>query len=204
MAEDKKGLDGIVVKGAKKVLMFRLLSERANKAAAKLALQVSHTIKLDNKSESTVTKDGAVNSTGESTVSIELEALQSDTDTNDLLEYAVSNGLTLEVWEIDFTKPVEAGKFEAKYGTGNLSGWEMPAAAEGNATIKTTMNINGKLVKGHATVSAEQELEAKLFFYDTIAGAEGVDPLPEYTGSDQKPTEPGSETRTANNKNDKK
>lgn len=183
MAEEKtKSLDEMVVKGTKKVLMFRLASERATKAAAKLALQISHTIKYENKTESTMTKDGSVNSSGESTVSIELEALQSDTDTNDLLEYAAINGLTLEVWEIDFTKKADDTKYESKYGTGNLSGWETPAEAEGNASIKTTMNINGKLVKGLATVTAEQELEAKLFFYDTVMDSKAEKPLPEYGG----------------------
>lgn len=182
MAEGQvKSIDELVVKGAKKVLMFRLASERTTKAAAKLALQISHTIKYENKTESKMTKDGAVNSSGESTVSIELEALQSDTDTNELLEYAAINGQTLEVWEIDFTKKDEkTGKFKAKYGTGNLSGWETPAEAEGNASIKTTMNINGKLVNGLATVSSEQELEAKLFFYDTTLNSKAIEPLPEY------------------------
>lgn len=210
---EKKTLDEIVVKGAKKVLMFRLASERATKDASKLALQVSHTIKYESKSESVMTKDGAVNSSGESTVSIEMEALQSDTETNDLLAYAAKKGLTIEVWEIDFTKPVsgsgETKKYEAQYGTGNLSGWETPAEAEGNASIKTTMNINGALVKGHATVTEQQELEAKLFFYDTVKNSQAVEPLPEYGGEEVKPPvnpdpDPNPETRMANTGKDNK
>ncbi len=175
------------IKGKDKALMFRLLAERDTKQAQRLALQINHTIKKESKSETVMTKDGPVVTTGGTENSIELEALASDTDTNAYLEHSVDEGLTLEVWEIDFSKPktdsdgkVIPNKYWAKYGTGALTGWESPAEVESNTTIKSTMLINDKLVGGWATVTEEDELAAKTFFYDTVAAAEQVDPIPLY------------------------
>lgn len=161
--------------GKSKVLLFRLAKERASKKAAMLALQVTHTIKKESKAESTATKDGNVTSSGRPEVSIEFEALLSDTEIVDMLEYAVDNAEQVEVWEVDIEKPIEGktNKYEAKYGTGVLEGWETPAEVGTNSSVKTTMKLNGNFeaMKNGATMDELQAETAKAFVYDTIANA---------------------------------
>lgn len=183
------------IQGKKKVLMFRLLQERATKAASRLMFQITHNIKEEPKTESVQTKDGSQPSAGGLETTIELEVLQSDSDTMDMLHYATVEGLEIEVWEIDFDKPhdTEDKKYEARYGTGLLTGWESEANVEGNASAKPAIIVSGKLVKGFATVSEEQEEEAKLFFYDTIKAPDKAEAIPLY----EPDTTPAPETPEA-------
>lgn len=176
------------IKGKDRVLMFRLLQEKDKKNATRLALQTTHTIKESSKAETTATKDGSIASAGALETSIDIEALGSDTLVNDMLHYAVKNQLEIECWEIDFTKPGKKNDtFISQYGSGYLSDWETPAAVDGDATIKTTLTINGKLVKGEATVSKEDQKTVHNFFRDTLAGAPNVDPLPDYDPDAKEP-----------------
>ena len=176
----------VPIKGKDRVLMFRLARDRDKSNAARLALQVQHSIKESAKAETTATKDGTIAAPGELETTMEIEALASDSLTNDMLHYAVKNQLELEAWEIDFTKPVldddgkETGKYVSQYGSGYLSEWETPAEVGNNATIKTTLTINGLLVKGPATVSKQDAATVHNFFRDTVAGAKEEDGMPEY------------------------
>lgn len=170
------------IKGKRKVLMFRLLTERATKKASRLMFQINHTIKEEPKTESIQTKDGAQPSSGGLETTVELEVLQSDSETMDMLHYANNKGQEVEVWEIDFDKPHETdqNKYKARYGFGLLTGWESEAAVEGNATAKPSIIISGELVDGYATVSEEQVEEAKLWFYDTTMNPTKTEPIPLY------------------------
>lgn len=169
------------IKGKKRVLMFRLAEERSTKEAVKLALQTSHSIKESSKSSTTPTKDGTAVTAGELETSIDIEALASDTLVNDMLHYAVKEQKELEVWEVDFTKKgAKEGTRIAQYGTGYLSDWETPADVGESSTIKTTLTINGKLVKGEATVSELDVDTVNNYFRDTVPGAKEVAPQPDY------------------------
>ncbi|WP_349535159.1 phage major tail protein, TP901-1 family [Leuconostoc citreum] len=167
------------IKGKDKILMFRLLKDKDHANATRLALQTTHTIKESSKTDTKATKDGTIASAGALETSIEIEALGSDTLTNDLLHYAVKNQLEVEAWEIDFTKKIDATHYASQYGTGFLSEWETPADVEDNATIKTTLTVNGKMVKGNATVSELDALTVHNFFRDTVKGAKEEAPIDE-------------------------
>lgn len=169
-----------ILEGKNKVLMFRLVQDRAKKSAARLALQVKHSVKESSKTESIQTKDGTIAKAGEVTTTISIEALASDTLVNKMLRHAVRNQLEVEVWEIDFSKKQSDGKYLAEYGTGYLGSWEVPSDVKANTTIKTTMTINGQLVVGEATVTELDELTVKNFFRDTVVNAEEVAPLTDY------------------------
>lgn len=159
------------IAGKDKVLAFRLVKERPFKKGALLALQVSHTYKNESKTESTQTKDGNVVAGGGNESSIELEALLSDTETCKLLEYAQATQSEVEAWEINVAKPMAAeNKFEARYGTGLIESWEIPAEVRTNTSIKTTMKLNGTFdfLKTGATLEREQQEIVKLMGYDTV------------------------------------
>lgn len=171
------------IEGDKRVLMFRLLENKDKEDATRLALQTTHTVKETSKVATTATKDGTVVAPGTVTTTIEIEALGSDTLVNDMLHYAVKNKKEVEVWEIDFSKPTDDGKYMAQYGCGYLSSWETPAKVGTDATIKTTLTLNGVLVSGKATVSAQDAATVNNFFRDTVKGSKDTPAMPDYTPS---------------------
>lgn len=162
------------IAGKDKVLMFRLAKERPFKKAGLLGLQVSHTYKNESKAEKTQTKDGTVVSGGGNEVVIELEALLSDTEMCRLLEYAQASQSLLEVWEVNVAKQMSGeNKFEARYGTGLIETWEVPAEVGTNTSIKTNMNLNGAFdfLETGATLEREQQEIITLMGYDTVKNA---------------------------------
>lgn len=168
-------------------LMFRLLSERPYKAAGLLALEMNHTYNRETNVENQATKDGSVASGGAIEANIEMEFLKTNTDVFNLLEYAYENGSTLEVWRIFFDMPekddtgaVIEGKYFSQMGTGILGSFPDAAEVESNSTISSTLNLNGLLVRGYATVDAEQDAMAKAFFYDTTVNPTQAEPLTVY------------------------
>lgn len=169
--------------GTRKVLMFKLAKDRDKKNATRLALETTHTIKEAGKVATTETKDGTVNNPGEITTTIDIEALASDSPIYRLLHYAAKHSELVDCWEINFDKPSpdSKGKYLAQYGSGYLSSWETPDKVGDNETIKTTLNVDGKLVSGYATVSDEDVATANNFFRDTTASATEEKGLDEYS-----------------------
>lgn len=159
------------VYGKDHILMFRLYSERTKKNATKLALQTQHSWKYEAKSDSTETKDGAINSPATSTVSLDIEAVASLDDVNKFLKEAVKNSEKLEVWDINLADVQGEGKYGAEYAQGYLQSWEVPAEVGKLTEIKTSMNIDQLPQEGLATVTAEQEDEIQYAFADTTPAA---------------------------------
>lgn len=155
--------------GKDKILMFRLYSQRSQANAAKLALQTSHTLKYEAKSDSTDTKDGSINSPATPVSTIEINAISSADPVNKMLEQAVLHSELLEVWEIDLSQPVadKPGKYVAKYMQGYLQSWEVPSEVGKLVELKTSMNIDQIPQDGEATLSADQESEIQYAFQDT-------------------------------------
>lgn len=155
--------------GKDKILMFRLYSQRTQANATKLALQTSHTWKYEAKSDSTDTKDGAINSPATPVATLEINAITSADDVNKMLKQAVLNSELLEVWEIDLSQPVadQEGKYAATYAQGYMQSWEVPAEVGKLAELKTEMNIDQIPQEGIATLTSEQESEIQYAFQDT-------------------------------------
>ncbi|EAE4828480.1 phage major tail protein, TP901-1 family [Listeria monocytogenes] len=155
------------IQGKSKILMFRLLSEANTRAAAKLALQTEHSFSYSRNTNSTQTKDGAVNSGGGLETTISIEAVSSRDEINLMLKNSVIEGTKLEVWEIDLDGKKDAsGKYPALYARGDLASWEVPANVEDLETISTEMNVDGKPVPGFVSLTEDQESEIQYAFRD--------------------------------------
>lgn len=146
--------------GKNKILMFRV---DGTKAAAKLALQTEHTWNYNRSSDSTPTKDGAVASVGGLEVTLDISAVSSNDDVNNMLLGAVEDGSKLEVWEVDIAAPTIGGTAPnqtytcpAIYATGYLGSWGVPSAAEGIEEFSTSMAIDYQPATGTAVLSAAQ------------------------------------------------
>jgi len=159
------------VQGVDKILMFRMLKDAASQKAAKLALQTKHTLKYDRKTNTTQTKDGALNSTDGLETKLTIEAVATRDELNLMLEKSVIDGEVVEIWEIDYgAGPVasgpNAGKYQALYMQGLLGSWEAPSNVGEFTTISTEAVINGKPQEGFATVTEEQQEEIQYAFKD--------------------------------------
>lgn len=160
--------------GKDKILMFRLLDEASKKSAAKLALQIEHKIGAERSVDTTKTKDGAVNSDGGVEYSLDLTAVASQDEVNEMLMRSVDEQKTLEVWEINLAGEKQGEKYPALYMQGKLDSWELPANVEDLAEITSSMKIDGKPQKGFATIS-ESDKQAILYtFRDVTPYTEGT------------------------------
>lgn len=96
------------VHGKDRILMFRKLSEAGTKGAAKLSLQTSHTWNYQRSTSTTETKDGGIVSQGGLETSLDISAVTSKDELNEMLKQAVIKSHKLEVWDIDLTTKGEA------------------------------------------------------------------------------------------------
>lgn len=160
--------------GKDNILMFRLYADRDKANATKLALQTKHTWKYEAKSDSTDTKDGAINSPATPVATLEIEAISSLDDVNKTLKEAVMKSQLVEVWDINRADKQEDGKYGAIYAQGYLQSWEVPSEVGKLVELKTTMNVDQQPQEGTATVTAEQENEIQYAFEDTTKAT--VDP----------------------------
>ncbi len=159
-------------KGKDKILMFRKLSEASSGAAAKLALQIEHTITLANSVESRMTKDGKINTGSGLEATINMTAISSNDEVNLMLMEAVLNNEKLEVWEVDFSdvqtttgeNPVTT--YGALYMQGNLENWELPADSENFSEFTSTFKVDGKPQSGRTEMTVEQVEEVQYAFRD--------------------------------------
>lgn len=169
-----------VIEGKKVILLFRLVKERATKTATQLAYEISNTLNRERNTEEQETKTGMIKSVGASNESIEFEFLQSSAVVNDMLNYAYENNEEVEFWRVNLDDKDASGKFDAYTGTGLLASYPLAAEVASNATISTTLNIQGVVGRIRATITNDQEATAQKYF-DTVASITAVQTVEKYT-----------------------
>lgn len=169
-----------VIEGKKVILLFRLVKERATKPATQLAYEISNTLNRERNTDEQETKTGMIKSVGASNESIEFEFLQSSAVVNDMLNYAYENNEEVEFWRVNLNDKDASGKFDAYTGTGLLASYPLAAEVASNATISTTLNIQGVVGRIRATITSDQEATAQKY-YDTVASITAVKTVEKYT-----------------------
>jgi len=161
-------------RGANRIMLMRPFSLRHNTTAGRMAFQTSHEKSLTRDAESTITKDGNINSLSELEVSYSLTTLlaQND-DVRERLYDAFLNGELVELWDIDKTEPTVAGgnQFPTTYFQGYLTEWSESAGAEDSVEISMSIVINGSGARGNATLNQEQTNVVQYEFADTTVAS---------------------------------
>lgn len=160
--------------GKDKILMFRLLDEASTKTAAKLALQIEHTLGAERSVDTTQTKDGPITSDGGVEYSLDLTAIASQDEVNEMLMKSVDEQKILEAWEINLAGEKQGEKYPAFYMQGKLESWELPSNVEDLAEISSSMKIDGKPQKGYATIS-ESDKNAILYAFRDVTPYKGTE-----------------------------
>ena len=161
-----------VIEGINKLLYVRALSDKASMQGARLALQTTHTLSAEADNNTTSTKDGTINSRGTATFTLENEMLGSDDPTGKILYDAFIKGGTVEVWEVDFTKPAEGkGKYNAMYMQGKVTSWSGEDPSDDNETVSYSISIDGVPQDGVVTLEKEDITALQYAFKDLSADA---------------------------------
>ncbi|WP_285141423.1 phage major tail protein, TP901-1 family [Lactococcus petauri] len=166
------------IQGLKQVLYVGLVEERGKVEGRRLALQITHSLKEEQKSDTVATKDGNIVAPSPSTYTVEMEFLESKSELVKMLHYAEENNKEVDVWELDLSEKNANGMFDSKQASGYLSGWEKTAGVDSNVSVKTTFTANGKFERGEEDIDAGTV--AKITKYISLKDGEEKESIPEY------------------------
>lgn len=166
-----------VLSGRDVILFFRERALHATEDASKLRFQTEHSISKEKENESTLTKDGIVNSIsdGENTADITSLAYKDDAvtlSTWETLEDCFDRNALMEMWQVDITDvTAENPEVKPTYFQGYFTSFEQSNPADGNVELSYSFAINGKGVKGTDTLTPEQlaAVQSMMYEYETIA-----------------------------------
>lgn len=180
--------------GLKQVLYVGLVEERGTVNGKRLGLQITHSLKEEQKSDTVATKDGNIVAPSPSTYTVEMEFLESKSELVRMLHYAEENNKEIDVWEVDLSEKNANGKYDSKQASGFISGWEKTAGVDANVSVKTTFTANGKFERGEESIDAETA--AKITKYVSLADGKEVDPIPEYVPKTKAPDSTADNAKT--------
>ena len=165
MVETAKGID--------RILLFRVLKSDGTKAASKLAFQTEHEISKTRDINSVATKDGIRQSLGELETEISVTSILARDDVFAVeIEKALDDGEVIEIWDIDRGGEGTLGKYPATYYQAYLTDFSQNPNAEDDIELSMSFNVNGKGVKGEATLTEDQAAVVQYAFKDTTVAAE--------------------------------
>lgn len=162
---------GEAVQGKRFVYLFRRLADAKTKTGMVMAFTTENTRTMSRDTDTTQTKDGAVNTPGGLENNLDCTALvKKDDDMAQVMEDALANADIIEVWEANLDDSAGDGnKYNGKYFQGTLTEWELSTNADDHAEYSTSIALNGAGVRGEVTVTAEQQAAAEYAFKDTSA-----------------------------------
>lgn len=158
------------VQGKHIVYLFRIKDEAATANGAILAFTTENGRTKSKDSDTTVTKDGSIRTSGATEQEITATTLLAKGDEMvDKLEDAMDADKLIEIWEANLDEPVaeSTNKFKGMYFQGYLTELEKTSSAEDYTEVSLAFGINGAGVRGDVTVSAEQQAVANYVFTDT-------------------------------------
>lgn len=170
-----------IVQGKDKILLFRKLGESS--AALKLLFQVEHTFEFSRELDTIVTKDGTIVKDSGIESEVPIEAVQAKNDpAYEMLQNSVINGEMIEVWEVTLDEEMKEGsEYPGIYARGRLDSWSIPANVEDEATISSTLIVEGVPQFGTTPIPAglEESLSQYGFVKLTAGGAISASLSPE-------------------------
>ena len=164
------------------VILLRPMSKATAQAAALIPFGTSDTESISADSDTTVTKDGVINTSGAASVELSKEGLMhhnsSDPDGTisiDDLKAAMKSREKVEAWVVNLSRPgATEGKYLGTYYQGYLTSFETEAAAEDLASVSMDYAADGVGADGECTVDATTRQIASYVFTDTTQGATGA------------------------------
>lgn len=159
------------LQGIDVILLYRLLKKQNEEAAWKMTLQTEHDNSITRDAESTVTKDGNVQTLSPVEYDLSATSIVAIGDPHvDEMKKALIDGEIIEIWEINKAEKgtgENANKFKATYYQGYVSEYSPTATAEDKVELSLSFAINGVGQDGFATLTKEQAEVVQYVFEDT-------------------------------------
>lgn len=155
MAENSNTLK--VLKGVDTVAFARKLSASTAETAHLIPWQTSLKFDPSRDTDSTVTKDGPVNTTSSPETDLEVEFLHNTSAIADEMYDSLYDGETLEVWVVYRNRKNADGKYFAWYLQAVVSEDENDNDSDDNSTRDVSFNVNGKPKRGWTTLPADAQ-----------------------------------------------
>ncbi|HHJ5109178.1 TPA: phage major tail protein, TP901-1 family [Enterococcus faecium] len=160
------------LKGIDVILLYRLLKKETQEAAWKMAFQTEHENSLSRDSDSTVTKDGNVQSLSPVEYDLSVTSIVAKGDKHvDEMKQALLNGDIIEIWEINKAEKGtgdNADKYKATYLQAYVSEFTPSATAGDNVELSLSFAVNGVGQDGYATLTEDQADVVQYAFKDTV------------------------------------
>ncbi|EOL41624.1 TP901-1 family phage major tail protein [Enterococcus phoeniculicola] len=164
-----------VVKGLDIILLYRLKRKAEEEEAWKMAFQTEHESSMTREAESTITKDGNVQSLNPIEYELTATSLMAKGDAHiDEMKKALIDGEVIEIWEINKAElgvDENKDKYKATYYQGYVSEFTPSANAEDNVELSLSFVINGIGQEGYASLTDKQAEVVQYTFTDTVANA---------------------------------
>lgn len=160
-----------LIKGKDYVAFFRRLADIKTQDASKIRFQTEATIQLEKESDSSITKDGNVNTItdGENTASFTSLAYREDNGTKnmwkELKKWYIAND-KVEFWLVDMGSKNSQNKYEVEYFQGYFTSFEISAPADDKVELSYEMAIDGNGVSGLDTLTSTQLQAVNAAQYD--------------------------------------
>lgn len=162
-----------VVKGLDIILLYRLKRKAEEEEAWKMAFQTEHESSMTREAESTITKDGNVQSLNPIEYELTATSLMAKGDAHiDEMKKALIDGEVIEIWEINKAElgvDENKDKYKATYYQGYVSEFTPSANAEDNVELSLSFVINGIGQEGYASLTDKQAEVVQYTFTDTVA-----------------------------------
>lgn len=169
----------MTVAGKDLILFFRRRKDHQTEDGAKLRFATEHSINEEKTTNSTMTKDGNKNSISDGENAADISSLLERAEREATGDATVEVWKQLrrwyrdeeevEVWEVDANSAVD-GEYETQYMRGYFSSFSISAPADGDATLESSLVINGNIIEGSDTLTPAQveTLEATQYEYSSI------------------------------------
>ena len=160
------------LKGVNAVAFARKLSNASTKEAELIPWQTSLSFDPSRDSNSTVTKDGNVNTQSSVSTDLEIEFINNTSAIADAFYDSLLDGDNMEFWIVHKDRKNEEGKYFSWYVQTSVSEDSNDNDADDNSTRDVTFSVDGTPKRGWTVLSAQQSSDVEYVFrgLDKVTG----------------------------------
>nr|DAM05957.1 MAG TPA: major tail protein [Caudoviricetes sp.] len=161
------------LKGVNAVAFARKLSDAAKKPADLIPWQTSLSFDPSRDSDSTVTKDGNVNTQASVTTDLEIEFINNTSAIADAFYDSLLDGDKMEFWIVHKDRKSADGKYFSWYVQADVSEDSNDNDADDNSTREVTFSVDGTPKRGWTALTSQQANDVDYVFrgLDKVAGS---------------------------------
>lgn len=152
------------LQGVKSLLFARKHADAATKEMQLVPYQTSLTFDPSRDSDSTATKDGAVNTSSSIETDLEVEFINNTASISDELLQAIFDDELMDMEIVRMDRANASGEYEAWYMQGHVSEDSNDNDADDNSTRDVSFSVDGTPKRGWTNLTAAQQNDVNYVF----------------------------------------